>query len=595
MIKRFSKYKNRIVKDGFVRYIPLFLVTLSVLILLFDIGFNQTPEILVYINKTYLLTLIIGVLSAIFRYFFTNLRPRLKAIPFDIIYIAFLTFLFLIRADIIPSNFFPANYFAIDFWIYLAVLFVFIREFSELEVSFKSTKISPAIIFVLSFLFIIITGALLLMLPNAANGTIRFIDALFTSTSAVCVTGLTVVDTGTFYTVLGQGLIIFLIQVGGLGIMTFASYFSYFFKGGSTFKSQVALQDMTSADRIGEVFVILKRILFLTIFIELSGAVLIFFSIDEKVIPLMTDRIFFSVFHAVSGFCNAGFSTMTNGLYEPVLRFNYPLHLIIAFLIIFGGLGFPIIFNLYKYLVNHVGNFFKRVFFKKQPKILPWIININTRIVLITTLLLIVLGTLLFLAFEYNNTLAEHSFIGKIVTSFFSSVTTRTAGFNSVDFSRVGIPATLILIFLMWVGASPASTGGGIKTSTLAVAVLNIFSLAKNKTDIEVFRRRISESSVNRAFAIIFLSIFVISTAIFLLLLTDAKYGLLNIVFEVVSAYATVGLSRGITAGLSDGGKIVLILTMFIGRVNMLTILIALFNRFSHQKYKYPTDTILIN
>ncbi|MDD3859591.1 MAG: potassium transporter TrkG, partial [Bacteroidales bacterium] len=388
MIKRISKYKNRILKDGFVRYIPLFIVTLSVLVLLYDLGFNQTPQILVYIDKAYLVTLIIGVFSAVFRYFFKNLRPRHKAIPFDVIYIAFLTFLFLIRADIIQNNSFPANYFAKNLWIYLAVLFVFIREFSELEVSFKSTKISPAIIFILSFFSIIFAGTLLLMLPNATYGTIRFIDALFTSTSAVCVTGLVVVDTGTFFTEFGQLLIVILIQVGGLGIMTFASYFSYFFKGGSTFKSQVALQDMTSTERIGEVFVIIKRILFLTFLIEIIGAVLIFFTIDKAVIPLMTDRIFFSIFHAISGFCNAGFSTLTNGLYEPVIRFNYPMHLIFAFLIISGGLGFPIIFNLFRYVRNHVGNFFKKLFLKKQPTILPWIININSRIVLITSLIL---------------------------------------------------------------------------------------------------------------------------------------------------------------------------------------------------------------
>ncbi|MDD3859254.1 MAG: potassium transporter TrkG, partial [Bacteroidales bacterium] len=248
-----------------------------------------------------------------------------------------------------------------------------------------------------------------------------------------------------------------------------------------------------------------------------------------------------------------------------------------------------------RYVRNHVGNFFKKLFLKKQPTILPWIININSRIVLITSLILLVLGTVSFFGFEYNNTLAEHNFFGKLVTSFFSSVTTRTAGFNTVDFSQVTIPATLIIVFLMWVGASPASTGGGIKTSTLAVAFLNIIRLAKNKTDIEIFCRKISESSVNRAFAIIILSVSVISTAVFLLILTDGHFGLFNIVFEVVSAHAPVGLSRGITAGLSDGGKLILVLTMFIGRVNMLTILIALFNKFSHQKYKYPTDTILIN
>jgi potassium uptake TrkH family protein len=595
MSKQSLKYKFKYLKGGFVRYIPLFISTLSVLILLYDIGFNQTPEISKLIRSAYQITIVVGMLSVILRYLFKKLRPRPKAIPFDIAFIIFLIFLLILRLGLISDNFFPANYFIRDVWTYVAIVSIFIREFSEMEISFKSAKVSPAIIFVSSFVFIIFSGALLLMLPNAANGTIRFIDALFTSTSAVCVTGLAVVDTGTFYTEFGQFLIVVLIQIGGLGIMTFASYFSYFFKGGSTFRSQLALQDMTSADRIGEVFVILKRILFLTLLIELIGAVLIFLTIDQSIIPLVSDRIFFSVFHAVSGFCNAGFSTFSNGLYEPIVRFNYSLHLIIAFLIIFGGLGFPIIFNLYRYIRNAVSNLIKRVFYGKTPENLPWIININTRIVLITTFILLFIGTASFLFFEYNTTLAEHQLWGKIVTSFFSSVTTRTAGFNSVDFSQVGIPATLILIFLMWVGASPASTGGGIKTSTLAVAVLNIFSLAKNKSSVEVFRRRISENSINRAFAIIILSIFVISVAVFLLLLTDGENGLLNIVFEVVSAYATVGLSRGITFGLSDAGKTILIITMFIGRVNMLTIMIALFNRFSNEKYKYPTDTILIN
>jgi Trk-type K+ transport system membrane component len=200
-----------------------------------------------------------------------------------------------------------------------------------------------------------------------------------------------------------------------------------------------------------------------------------------------------------------------------------------------------------------------------------------------------------FLATEFNGNFAEHKLWGKISGAFFTSATTRTAGFNSIDFAAMGVPATLFVIFLMWVGASPASTGGGIKTSTLAVAVLNFFSLAKNKTKIEIYKREIAVSSVQRASAIIMLSIFVIGVAVILLSFTDPDKGLLNLVFETVSAFATVGLSRGITSGLSEAGKIILIITMFIGRVNMLTILTAFFNKFSSPAYKFPSETILIN
>ena len=223
------------------------------------------------------------------------------------------------------------------------------------------------------------------------------------------------------------------------------------------------------------------------------------------------------------------------------------------------------------------------------------IINVNTRIVIVTTLILIVSGTILFYVFEYNNTLAEHDTFGKIVTAFFGSVTTRTAGFNSVDNAALTIPTIMIMIFLMWVGASPGSTGGGIKTSTLAIAFLNFISLAKGKPNIEVFKREIAQKSVNRAFAIITLSILVIVVSVFSVSLFNPEKGLLNITFECVSAFGTVGLSRGITAGLSDPSKFVLILTMFIGRVSMLTIFIALFKKLAQHEYLYPSEEVLIN
>jgi len=305
----------------------------------------------------------------------------------------------------------------------------------------------------------------------------------------------------------------------------------------------------------------------------------------------LNDRVFFSMFHSVSGFCNAGFSTLTNNFYELGYRFNYPLHLTVAFLIIIGGLGFPIMFNFAKYL-KHV---FKHRIFKKNHIHLPWIININTRIVLVTTMILLVVGTVLIFIFEYNNTLAEHGLFGKIVTAFFGAVTPRTAGFSSVDYTQIHMSTILLLYVLMWIGASPASTGGGIKTSTFAISVMNAIALARGKDRIECYGREISDSSIRRAYSQIFLSLFVIMMSVFLVTYYDPTLNFKSIVFECISAFGTVGLSLGITAKLSAASKLIITITMFIGRISLLTILASFLKHVKYQKYKYPSEDITIN
>lgn len=347
----------------------------------------------------------------------------------------------------------------------------------------------------------------------------------------------------------------------------------------ASYETQLLLYDFTNSKKLGDVLKTLRRILLITFIIELVGAVLIFQSINKVVGYSFSDRLFFSFFHSISGFCNAGFSTLENSFFELPFRFNYSLHLIIAGLIIMGGIGFPIVFNLLNYLKIKIINFTRYLFQYKDNIHKPWIINLNTRIVLVTTFVLILFGFVMFFVLEYNNTLAEHSLYGKIVASFFGSVTTRTAGFNTVDTSMLNMPVVMVVMFLMWVGASPGSTGGGIKTSTFATAVLNFMAIARGRQRIEVLRREISQVSVNRASAIITLSVIVISISTFGIYLFDSDKGLSKIFFEVVSAHSTVGLSRGITASLSNPGKFILILTMFVGRVSMLTLLIAIFRR----------------
>lgn len=575
--------------------IPLIISIFALIAVLYDYGYDHKPFEYIVLRFLYLFTLCIGVISIFSRYFSSKTRPRIKVIPFDLIFLIFFSILISLEFKILKGDSFFISFIKYRVWIYMALVFIFIREFSLIRIDLKRTIINPAQLFIVSFLLIIIAGGFLLMLPKATVSGISLIDAMFTSTSAVCVTGLVVVNTGSFFTEFGHFIILVLIQIGGLGIMTFASYFSYFFKGNSSFENQLFLSDIINTNRIGDVFNTLKRILIVTFFIEAVGALLVYYYLDKSLIPSFADRTFFSIFHAVSGFCNAGFSTLQNGLFEHVYQFNYPFLLIIALLIVLGGLGFPIVFNLLRYLRIQLTNIFLYIVRRRKRIHFPWIININTRIVLITSLILTLSGTILFLIFEYNNTLSDHGLWGKIVTSFFGSVTTRTAGFNTVDISLLKVPTILILIFLMWIGASPGSTGGGIKTSTLAIAMLNFVSLIKGKTRIELYKREIASSSVNRAFAIISLSIIVICISIFSIVIFDKEKGLLNITFECVSAFSTVGLSRGITADLSIPSKIILILTMFIGRVSMLSILMAMFKRDSYAKYRYPTEEILIN
>jgi potassium uptake TrkH family protein len=580
--ERFSRRISRI---------PFWITFAAVLVVIYDFGFDKASSILPVLNWIYIFTLVLGLSSLIARYVPLSHKPIPRAWPVDVLLII------LFVGSIIS---FIAGYSDLfnrihHQWIYSALFLTFLREFSTLQINFKRQFLNPAQLFVLSFLTIILMGTLLLMLPKATYSGIPFIDALFTSTSAVCVTGLIVVDTGTYFTHLGQIIIIILIQVGGIGIMTFTSYFSFFFRGGSSYENQLVLREMTNSEKIAEVYSTLKKIIWITFFIEAVGAILIFSSLDRSVIPSFGGRTFFSFFHAISAFCNAGFSTLYNNLYETGFRYNYPLQLTVAFLIIFGGLGFPIVFNFINYIKHLFVNRLLPFTLKNKVVHIPWVININTRIVIVTTFFLLLGGTISIYFLEYGNTLAEHNGFGKIVTAFFGATTPRTAGFNSVDMTALRYSTVMVLFILMWIGASPASTGGGIKTTTFAIVILNFLSLARGKDRIEVYRREISDSSVRRAFATISLSLLLIGVAVLLISVSDSDLNLVSVAFEVVSAFGTVGLSLGITAALSTFGKFIIVITMFLGRVTMLTLMIALFRKVKHLKYRYPSEEILIN
>lgn len=580
---------------GFLKRFSFWLSLLAICTIIFDVGFAQRRATEAYLVDFYLIVLFIGLLDIFTQYLLSHDRFPLKVRIFDSLIFILYLLLLLLRVDYLLELAPWLEFLNKMGWLYLAVFIYFIREFSDRKISINRERFNPAQLFVMSFLGLVLVGTLLLMLPKATYEGLSAIDALFTATSAVCVTGLAVVDTGTYFTPFGQFIILLLIQIGGLGIMTFASYFSYFFRGKSSYENQLMLKDMTNSDKLGEVFGVLKKIILVTFTIEALGAFFIFFSLERPEAAGIVNQIFFSIFHAISAFCNAGFSTLTGGLYEAHIRFNYPFQLIIALLLILGGIGFPIVFNLTRYFKYVINSQFQRFNNPSESRYLPWILNLNTRLVLSTTAILLVGGTLLIYISEYYNTLAEHSFEGKMVTAFFTAATPRTAGFNSVDFAALNFSTIMLIFLLMWIGGSPASTGGGIKTSTFAIATLNFISLARGRKRIEVFRREVADISVRRAFAIITLSLVVIGLAVILIAHFDREKTLLAIAFECFSAYSTVGLSLGITAALSAPSKIVIVITMFVGRVSMLTIMIALLRRVKAINYRYPKEEILMN
>ncbi|HYF02395.1 MAG TPA: potassium transporter TrkG, partial [Patescibacteria group bacterium] len=370
------------------------------LVVLYDFGFRHAGIIDTTLNGFYLLSLIVIFAALTVRNVIAFKRPAQKGeklyayLLYGLLALGIVTRLFPESAFV--TGFSPLAFLSKNFFAYLIIIYVFLGELSKRSLAIYNQNLNPALMFVLSFLLLITIGASLLLLPQSTFRGISVTDAFFTSVSAVCVTGLIVVDTATYFTAFGKTVILVLIQLGGLGVMTFTSFFGVFFQGSSSFQNQLFLKDFVNETKLGETFRTLVKVIGFTIGIELFGALLIFLSLDPTNFQSAADQIQFSVFHSISAFCNAGFSTLTNNLYETGFRYNYNFHLIIAFLIVFGGLGFPIIFNYYKYLKHHLIFRPRQYILNKEFYHTPRIINVNTNIVVATTAFLLLFGTVLY-------------------------------------------------------------------------------------------------------------------------------------------------------------------------------------------------------
>lgn len=481
------------------------------------------------------------------------------------------------------ENFTPIYILAIQSYLLLLVGL----EFVKVSTGITGIKLKPASTFIYSFLLLIAGGTGLLMLPEMTVGAagLSFLDALFTSVSASCVTGLTVVDTAVHFTFKGHIVILLLIQLGGIGILTFATFFALFLKKGVGISHQAMIRDFMSEESLFNAKSMLWQVIMYTIIIEGVGTVLLLLLWDMKA-PFYDDfgeMLFQSVFHSISAFCNAGFSLFSAGLYQDFVRENYFIHLVFAAIIFFGSLGFPALRDIFS-LPNI-----------RSRMASPWKNwKLSTRIALYASIILVLVGTFFYVVLEREGTLAGKSGLGLWVTALFQSVTTRTAGFNTVDMSAIGTPMIIFFIFLMFIGASSGSTGGGIKTSTFVLIFLAVITTIRGKKNLELGGRSISFDLLNKAFTVFIFSATYILLGTFCLAIFEPDIPVLDLVFEEVSAFCTVGLSRGITANLSDPSKVILIISMYIGRIGTLTLAFALASRVDTTNYRYPKAHILV-
>ncbi|MCB5279085.1 MAG: TrkH family potassium uptake protein [Candidatus Cloacimonetes bacterium] len=441
---------------------------------------------------------------------------------------------------------------------------------------YKILTDNPPVSLMLSFAFVILVGTILLMLPEASvNKEITpFIDALFTSTSATCVTGLIVRDTGSYFSLFGQLVILVLIQIGGLGIMTVSTAFALIMGRRLTLKLENVMHNVVGDNERLDVFQLLKNIVIVTAIIEAFGAVFLFLTFSKTM--QASQALYSAIFHSISGFCNAGFSLFTDSLMgyvdNPLVNFT------LTGLILLGGLGFAVMIDLYRYV-------FKLDRVRK--------LTLHSKIVLLVSSLLILVGFISVYVAEYNGLMNGFTVSKRMLSSWFQSVTARTAGFNTLDITRLSPASILVFLGLMFIGASPGSTGGGIKTTTFAVLLLSVTSMLRGRRELSMYNRKIAISNFREATSLIILSSGIIFLVVFGLFMVES-FPFEKIIFEAISAFGTVGLSMGITDKLGAAGKLLITILMYIGRIGPLTLIYALSMRKREPKITYAEEKIAI-
>lgn len=602
LISRFvsQRWQNRVGVG--VQLLSFIVSVLFIAAAIIDYGFTLSSQEMVYLDKIYHFVQFFFVVIFTAR-LLTNWRHIWK---YNFVLTIVLGLLLYLSAlpDLLPAASAPQwlarfyHAFSEKFYM-LGIVGIFaVMEISRGIVSIIRRKTNPALLLASAFLVIIFFGTILLMVPRSTldGVTISMVDALYVATSAVCVTGLSTVDIATTFSTEGLIVIALLIQVGGLGVMTITSFFALFFMGNTGLYDQFALRDMVSSDTFTSLMSTLLYILGFTIGIELIGAFAIWTTVHGTLGMNLIDEVFFSIFHSISAFCNAGFSTLSGNLGNTMLiQHHGGFYITISLLIILGGIGFPILVNIKNALFYYIHYAFSRIIRHKTPVRIPHLAKLNTKIAVSATIILLVIGTVAIAISEWNGAFAGMSITDKLVHSFFNATSPRTAGFNSVNLSQFSLLTLILYIILMWIGGASQSTAGGIKVNTIGVAFASFMSTVRDEKSVTMFNRTITDKSVKRAYATIFGSVMVIIVCFVTLVIIEPKLDAFDLLFECISALSTVGSSLGITASLSTASKIIFSAMMFIGRVGLITVAMSLFASREHRHYQLPEENVIIN
>lgn len=497
--------------------------------------------------------------------------------------IQFISKLFFKNDTLLNSENFE-NYYLLFVQFYF--LIIVLIELAKMSSSLGKYNLSPPILMVASFLVLIILGTIMLSMPRMTTNGISFIDALFTATSASCITGLSVVSTSACFTMKGQIVIMILIQLGGMSILSFATFFTTFLSRSYVgLRYQYLVRDMMSTDHLSDSISLLRSIVLTTAIIELSGAALLF-TYWKTTGCFVTDsqNIFYSLFYTISAFNNGGFVLVDESLLNLGVANSYFPQFIIMALVFLGGIGFLTI-----------RDFFGVRYIRERKKYHWKTLMPQTKVVLVTTLGIIAVCSVLFFFLEKNNTLSgQKNLLDKIFTSVFEIVTCRTSGFMILDVNQMALPSILMILVIMFIGGSPGSTAGGIKTTTFFVLFKSVLATIQNKKHIEFQHKTISFTLVDRAYSIIVMSFTAILISCFLLTIVEPDVPLLNALFETTSAFTTCGLSTGACADWGTAAKIILIVNMYCGRIGTLTLAFALTKRKKETQHQYPDMYMMI-
>ncbi len=585
---------------GLIEAITYLASALLITGVVYEHGFTISPEDLSHLDTLYKAVWIVFLVSITARLLleYRDLKRNFKSVAWILSVLLYLT--------LVPVVFYePEPGIVRTVWMVLnskayhivLLLLLSLLQLSNGIVRLLGKRTNPSLILASSFFIIIIIGTGLLLLPRSTYQGISWVDALFTATSATCVTGLVSVDVPATFTTEGLFIIILLIQIGGLGVMTLTSFFAMFFMGNTSLYNQLVVRDMVSSDSLGSLFSTLLYILGFTLVIEAVGMVVLFLSIHGTLGMNLEQEIAFSAFHSISAFCNAGFSTLPNNLgNSAVIQGHNLLYMTISVLIILGGIGFPILVNFKLIAQYHLKRFFRFLWYRKQERHhIVHLYNLNTKIVLIMTFLLLLIGTVAIAGFEWDNAFAGMSAADKWVQAFFNATCPRTAGFTSVDLTAFKVQTLLLMIVLMFIGGASQSTAGGIKVNAFAVVVLNLWAILRGSERVEVFGRELPYDSIRRSNATMLIYLAMLFGGVFVLSMLEPDLPILALTFECTSALSTVGSSLGVTSLLSDPAKLIVSFLMFVGRVGMITLLVGVIRKKRITKYRYPIDNIIIN